>query len=364
MYYMDLLKSNLKLLVIYEQLSDILNKGEITPRYYNPSDLFEEIHFILLSDDRPDIEKLKIMCGKAMPFIYNLPLKDIMLIRTIGYQSIFLDRWAKPVLKLAETIKPDLVRCYGIKYDAYLALKIKNKLSVPFIISLHTQYDENKKLLKESFPQKIKSKLIQKIELNALRNADYILPVYKTIIPYLEKRKITKYEVCYNVIQFDSNTVKKCYHLQNPPRVIYVGRQIKGKNPENIIRAVSRIDKIELTIIGTGDLHDQMTHLVAVLGIEDRVRFIKSMSNKEIVNSLPKYDIFAANSEYAEISKTVLEAILAGLPVIHNLRNGLQVPEFNDKTLLLVENTQKGYYDGLLTLLNNAKIIFHVNKLI
>jgi len=45
-----------KLMVLYpEALSSIIEKSEITERYFNPGNLFEEFHIVLTSDDQPDL---------------------------------------------------------------------------------------------------------------------------------------------------------------------------------------------------------------------------------------------------------------------------------------------------------------------
>jgi glycosyltransferase involved in cell wall biosynthesis len=62
---------------------------------------------------------------------------------------------------------------------------------------------------------------------------------------------------------------------------------------------------------------------------------------------LPEFDIFATHSEYWEISKSVLEPLLTGLPVVINRRKGAPVPELTDDICFLVANTVESYREAL-----------------
>jgi glycosyltransferase involved in cell wall biosynthesis len=83
--------------------------------------------------------------------------------------------------------------------------------------------------------------------------------------------------------------------------------------------------------------------LVADLGVSDRVKFIPAMANDELCRQLPEFDIFAAHTEYWEISKSVLESLLTGLPVVINRRRGESVPELTPEICMLVDNSTEEY---------------------
>ena len=68
---------------------------------------------------------------------------------------------------------------------------------------------------------------------------------------------------------------------------------------------------------------------------------------------LKNSDIFVVHSEYFEISKSVLEALITGLPLVINNRVGDAVPELSVKICRLVANTEDGYFEGLNSLIND-----------
>ena len=53
------------LVLIPDRLSDILAKGEIQPRYYNPGEVFDEVHILSTTVDNPDRDLLQRMVGRA-----------------------------------------------------------------------------------------------------------------------------------------------------------------------------------------------------------------------------------------------------------------------------------------------------------
>ena len=137
--------------------------------------------------------------------------------------------------------------------------------------------------------------------------------------------------------------------------MISVGRQFKEKNPINILKAIKLMDNIELTLVGDGPYHNYLIEQSMNLGIMNKVKFIKSINNNILCRSLKEYDIFIVHTEYWEISKSVIEALLTGLPIILNKRIGLPVPELNDHLVHFVENTAESYKDAIIFMREDNK---------
>lgn len=189
-------------------------------------------------------------------------------------------------------------------------------------------------------------------ERETLKTADLTLPVYEPIREYAERRGAKRIQVCYNVINPTYLRKKESYLLKNPPRIISVGRQIRGKNPENLICAVARLDA-ELTLVGDGEYHDHLRSVAQACGILDRVAFHRAVPNDRLCDMLADFDIFATHTDYYEIPKSVMEPLLTGLPTVLNRRIGKPVPELQGDWVLLVENSVEGYYRALQHLLTD-----------
>ncbi len=344
------------LVIVPDRISDILIKGEIQPRYYNPGEVFSEVHIAMTNDDRPAIDVLQRMVGNAKLFVHNIP-DDLNLVgyRPAWWRNYRLRRWAKKGVELARRIRPDLIRCHGADWNTYLASRIKAALGVPYVVSLHINPDINpvRRIVKPDLSDaEIRhNDFYQHIESTGLSNADLVMPVYKPIVPYLRRLGIAHVDVFYNVLNGDHLRAKTDYALHRPARVIYVGRLFDEKDPTSIIRAIAGIPTAELTIVGDGPIRPRLESLVANLALGERVIFRPAIENDVLCEMLAEQDIFAVHTEYWEISKSVLEALLTGLPVVINRRKGEPVPELEGDFVRMVENSPESYLDALRALL-------------
>src|SRR5437867_2144980 len=76
------------MVIVADKITELAEKGEITERYYNPGDLFDEVHLVLLNDDRPDPAVLRKTAGRATVTSHNLSPRG--LLRRTGYRPLLL----------------------------------------------------------------------------------------------------------------------------------------------------------------------------------------------------------------------------------------------------------------------------------
>jgi glycosyltransferase involved in cell wall biosynthesis len=341
------------MVIVPDRISDFVRKGEVIDRYYNPGNLFEEVHLVLANDDRPDPVALQRMAGSALLRVYNVPTGKGFFARTLAWRPWLLNGWAATVVDLARTIRPALVRCYGASLNAYAAHRIKSALAIPYVVSLHADPDEESYGTTESWRHLLAGYAQESVATVALRHADLAMPVYQSIVPYLQRLKVERYEVCYNTLNPTHLAAKQDYRLHDPVRIISAGRQFKKKNPDNIIRAVARMPKAHLTLIGDGTHHEYLREVVAGCGVADRILMRQSMSNDELCDSLPDYDLFAVHTEYRGLPKAVIEPLLTGLPVVIDRRHGQPVPELSESICVMVENTPDAYLKAFQHLIDD-----------
>lgn len=344
---------NRLMVIVPDRISDFVNKGEVTERYYNPGNVFDEVHLVMTNDDRPDPAIVQRLVGRARLFLHNLPDSRKMFVPTMGWRPWLLGFWIKRALKLAQAIRPDVIRCHGAQLNAFAAARIKEELGIPYVLSMHINPDEDVRGRTRSWLKRLVNHVQQDIERIGLLNADLVMPVYQPIVPYLKRMGVIRYEVCYNSLNPTNLRKKDDYSLHNPVRVISVGRQFEEKNPDNLIRAVAKMRGVSLTLVGDGPYHAHLREVARECGIPDQVEFRTSVPNDELCRTLPEFDIFATHSEYWEIAKSVLEPLLTGLPVIINRRHGAPVPELNEEICMLVPNTEEAYRHALERLIEN-----------
>lgn len=350
------------LVIVPDRISQIIEKGEYQPNYYNPGGVFDEVHILMTNDDAPDPTALQRTVGRARLHLHNYPDKAGISTWRWGFlKGKRLRSWARGGVDIARRIAPDMVRCHGSDWNTYLASRIKAKLGVPYVVSLHINPDINP-VRRIASPttglEKRHNAFYNYLERQALRQADLVMPVYKPILPYLSRLGVTKVEVCYNVLNGDFLREKTSYNLSSPPHVVYVGRLFLEKDPSNIIRAIASMEDVHYTIVGDGPHKNVIASLISELGLAERVRMVPAVPNDELCVMLANADIFSIHTEYWEISKSMLEALLTGLPVIVNNRIGDPVPEFRPEGgeapfLCMVDNTPAAYHAALSHLLND-----------
>jgi glycosyltransferase involved in cell wall biosynthesis len=346
------------MVLVPDRITDILVKGEYQPNYYNPGEAFDEVHLVTTTDDRPDLAALQRTVGRARLQVHNVPERpELVPGRWDAWWHRPLRKWAAPGVALARSIRPQLMRVHGADWNIYLAARIRHKLGVPYVASLHINPDVNpvRRFLATNLTdaQKHHNAFFDYIEGEGLRSADLVIPVYRPILPYLRRLAVERVQVCYNVLNGEHLRAKTDYAINGDPRVVYVGRLLREKNPDPIIRAIAQIPRATLTIVGDGPLRPELQQTVSALGLESRVTFEPALPNDTLCAMLPTFDLFAIHSEYWELSKSLLEALLTGLPVIINRRVGEPVPELAESNIVrFVDNTPASYLEALRDLVD------------
>lgn len=336
------------LVIIPDRITGVVEKGEYQPNYYNPGDLFDEVHLLLTNDDKPDPASIQHTVGRAKLFIHNYP-DDLNLVGKHHWllTPFRLKKWAKAGVEMARRIAPDMIRCHGVDWNTYLASRINAALGIPYVVSIHINPDENpvRRFKGDNLTpaQAQQNAFYEYLEGEALKRAHLVMPVYKPILPYLARKGISQVEVCYNILDGANLKQKTDYRITGPARLLYVGRLFAEKDPSNIIRAVAAMPDVHYTIVGDGSLRPKLEELVQQLGVGDRVTFRPTIFNAELCRMLHEYDLFVIHTEYFEIGKSLLEALLAGMPVVMNARHGLPVPELQNGIVKLVADTVEDY---------------------
>ncbi|MFC1711916.1 glycosyltransferase family 4 protein [Patescibacteria group bacterium] len=153
-------------------------------------------------------------------------------------------------------------------------------------------------------------------------------------------------------------------------QILYVGRLVKEKGLEDLIKAFNKLKvknyKVKLTIIGSGEEEKNIKRLVNELSLEKFVK-IKQVLYKNIVYEYQKADIFCLLSkptkywqEYS--SRALTEAIACGLPSVVSNNGGNS--SFAGQSGLVVEpGDWKGAYLALEKLLNSKSLRLKLSTL-
>ena len=119
-------------------------------------------------------------------------------------------------------------------------------------------------------------------------------------------------------------------------RWIYLGKFAPHKRVDVLVEAFAEIaaerGDLELTLVGTGPLEDQLRARVAALGLADRVTFVPSVPNEQVPGLLHRHDLLVHPSSLETFGMTTVEAVASGLPVLVTASGG------PDETLAGIEH--------------------------
>jgi len=333
-----------------DPLESYLKKGEIKPRYFNPENLFEEIHVLSLFDSDTVPENVKELAGNAKLEIHIIGKTNLLNVKLKE----------KKVIELIKKINPDVIRSFNPLLQGWLATKIGKKLKIPVIISLMGDYDRDLRYHARKngkWINYLKLKYTRNtLEMFSIKNADGIIIIYEFIRKYAESLGGKNINLIYNKIdlsKFSPKIIPKI--IEKKPIIICVGRLMKEKNQECLIHAIKDLDVI-LLLVGDGPQYSELVNLVEKLDLKQKVRFERSIPNNEINAYYTSADIFALPIKYGGFAIPALEAAASGIPVILPKQKFDSNPEIIEKFAMLVDNTSDSFQKAIKEILSNESL--------
>tara|TARA_B100000029_G_scaffold512482_2_gene609232 strand:- start:2572 stop:3732 length:1161 start_codon:yes stop_codon:yes gene_type:complete len=335
------------IVVLEDRISEWVAKGELLEGYFNPGGVFDKITVVALLSDEVDAKTVSNLCKPASSVYLNANLSRKRL--SVAAGKPLRIRMIKALGTLVDELElgpANLVRGYGEGLAAVVSEVIGSRLSVPFVISLHQTADP--KILKKysSLKDQIWRRLIKMPVEQALRASDGLIAVYSPIIDYLPRSLATRAEVIPNVVGVRIRPSIKANNRDHI-NIICVGRQIPGRDPRPIVRAVANEPHLNLTLVGGGPLHADVRKEVMKWDLGDRVQLVESMPNSSLCNVFRKFDVMAINSGFREVSKSLMEAALSGVPIIVNEGPASTIRELSAFPLVYAQGDPTSYREVL-----------------
>lgn len=344
------------MIICAELVYEWIEKGEVTPRYYNPCNTFNQIDFLLHDDDQVSEADLQILCGEAKIRIFRYSTTLLDWVQTGFWSPSLIQNWARQTLKRIPNPKYSAIRCYGADLNLVLGSYISRELNVPMLTSIHVNYDVSKTFYRNKYLTFIRHLFLERVRRIYLVNNKEIWPVYSPIIPYLKRLNLPSYKTVYNSV--NPKVIEKAnWSNVLPLKLITVGRLINEKSPEKIIFALKELKSSTLTIVGDGPLRLQLQELVQEIGLSDRVSFLGNISNTEICELLIEHDLCILYTEYFELSKVMIESLLSGVPIVLNKEPNSQLSEISEFPIFFVEESSSSYSQAIKFFEENPSII-------
>ena len=209
-------------------------------------------------------------------------------------------------------------------------------------------------------PRGIIAMILEKLSTKLTRNN---LAVSNYVKNQLIKQKIPekKIKVIYNGA--DINKIKKTKSLKEKYDLIYIGRLCYQKNLTLLIESIKLLKKefpnIKICIIGEGDDEKNLLKLIKKYNLEKNFTFTGRIVNKtKVIQYLKSSKIFTLSSILEGFPLTIIEANVAGLPVITTKTKHNNTTEYikNNENGLVVKPNPKDFSKAIKTLLQNNKL--------
>ncbi len=167
------------------------------------------------------------------------------------------------------------------------------------------------------------------IEKRGMDTADHII----TVSDLTREIVIEKYHIDPNKVSTVHNAVEPLANVDTfvkEPRkdkiVTFLGRITMQKGPEYFVEAAARVLEktrhVRFVMAGSGDMMNQMIHLVAQRGIADKFHFTGFLKGSEVHNMLAQSDVYMMPSVSEPFGISPLEAMQVGTPTIISKQSG------------------------------------------
>lgn len=269
------------------------------------------------ANELPGLDKVK--------FTYSYILRKYH--RILFYNKIF--KITKDIEKTNWIENVNLMHAHFLFSDGAVAFYLKKRYGIPFIVTVrNTDIDIFFKYLIHL--RKIGNRILNEAEQIILVTPRYKELLLDKYVNNIYKKKILKkIKIIPNGVNTFWLNNKRSDINKNRDfiRLLYVGKFIKRKNVDNIIKVVEKLDSmgedVHLTLVGGGgnrsDRIERIAHknpkLVTYLGkIKDKERLLQIYREN---------DIFIMPSDHETFGIVYIEAMSQGLPCIYTSGQGI-----------------------------------------
>ncbi|SFQ78774.1 glycosyltransferase [Donghicola eburneus] len=237
----------------------------------------------------------------------------------LGRSHLF--RAARETAQLIKENESDVVFLNGFN-ATILGFLLRRLLpsNMPILSTYHGTY------FPRTIIERVKAYIFDRLERRFIkRHASAVIAVSQHSAAVLKDKGVPeeKLRVLHNGISPDVRLITPKTHSVarghlDSVKIITVSRLNEAKGIDVLLHAFSGVaqkySKVELEIVGSGELEDELKSLAVSLGVSDRVHFLGN--RKDIADLLYTADIFAMTSRQENHSVAILEAMRAGLPLV------------------------------------------------
>ncbi|MBQ1180079.1 MAG: glycosyltransferase family 4 protein [Methanocorpusculum sp.] len=244
--------------------------------------------------------------SRENPATYNLGRRLVLFGNTFCFNLL-------PILW--KTCKDyDVVHAHSHLYiSTFLCAVVRRFRKFPLVITNHG-------LISQSVPSWFQNLYNKTVGRFIFSTADCIISYTKE-----EKEIISSFGVDTKHVRIIHNGIKVERFLTpldvpNKKQLLWIGRYVSGKGARYLLEGFAGFSvnhpEYTLLMVGRGPEKDEMIQLAESLSISDKVLMVDFIPNDELQAVYQESEIFVSSSLAEGVPKTMLEAMVCGLPVI------------------------------------------------
>ena len=263
---------------------------------------------------------------------------------------------ANEVREVILRIKPDIVHTHTFKAGLLVRAQ-RNRIEeglgskIKFVHTFHGHLFDDPEF------KGLKALTIKSIEKRLSKNSDQLITVGESVKSDLESKRINGEKRTISIPPaviplklLSKESALKKYKVQDKKRfrVLWLARVTGVKDPHKVIAIAQFLPEIDFYMAGGGDLLQEIKanapKNLKVLGWQDA---------KEV---LPIADIFLSTSKNEGIPIAMIEAQLAGIPIVATDVGSVSEVVINNKTGILCDRSEKQLIGGIKRIAEDKKL--------
>lgn len=341
----------------YPNKLDAMN-GDFIQRHAKATSLYYDVHVIHFESDKKNelktpLEKQKKSEVNLTEEIYLFKLSSFPVIGKIISFWLYNKNFKKAIKEYISTNgKPDIVHVHVPVKAGIVALWLKKKYDIPFVVTEHwTIYSQQSPdfFLKKSFLFKYFTRKI-------LLNAAAFLPVSKDLGNNIQKLVAP---VSFTVVENAVDTNFFNFQQQQENEVfqfIHISTFNYQKNTEAIVKAykqfVTEFSKSKLLLVG--EAGNNIIQFSKNLNIPSaNIQFTGLVSYETVAKYLKCSNALVMFSRYENMPCVILESLCCGVPVISSNTGGINEVVNNENGILLEEYSEAALLNAMKEMYKN-----------
>lgn len=251
---------------------------------------------------------------------------------------------------------PDLVHAHNVLFAGAVALKLKKKFGIPYVLTEHSS----------AYITRTIKRWQESTVRDVLKNADHRLVVSNYLASAMEEEYgafMQPWERMPNIVSSEFTTAR----LRDPNaeagrsdfRFLNIAAMLPWKNQSNLLRAFAASfndrDDVRLGIGGDGPLRGELECLSQDLGIRDRVEFLGVLSREQVLEQFQASDAYVLSSDFETFGVVLIEAMAMGKPVIATDCGGPKEIVDDQNGMLVPVDDVAALADALLSMVDRAQ---------